>query len=264
MRAPGQAAWNGVRLVAQRRSGSYALEISRAFQEQKAVVLRGFARTWPALDRWDDLEVFAESVGDATAPIEVGGSYLAAERQRIHLADYLMVLKQLEEDVTGEVKAQVPRMYLAQHDLISDVPSLSEDIIVPAEIIGNCGKGHIQRTNFWIGPPECFSPMHKDPFHNLFVHMRGKKSVLLCPSLFSHCLDLHPPPQQNTSRLDFAACNGDADALFRAFPQLDEAGTEMETATLSPGDAIYIPKGCFHYFASEGSKATASVNFWWL
>jgi len=235
------------------------------------------------MQRWRDLEALAEYLegGEEAGeqklvPIEVGGNdYMdeGMERQHVMFGDYLRILDLMEKegplsDSFGTEQQSIPKMYLAQYDLREQYPELANDIEfdhLSREILSSCGRGEIQRVNFWIGPSSgCNSPMHRDPFHNIFVQMRGHKSLLLCPEEHAGSLNLYPPPQQNTSSLDFVSCNANAEVLFEKFPEISTASADLEAAVIAPGDAVYIPKGYFHHFASQGNLATMSVNFWWL
>eukprot|EP00465_Bigelowiella_longifila_P004953 CAMPEP_0185267000 /NCGR_PEP_ID=MMETSP1359-20130426/33064_1 /TAXON_ID=552665 /ORGANISM="Bigelowiella longifila, Strain CCMP242" /LENGTH=248 /DNA_ID=CAMNT_0027857149 /DNA_START=23 /DNA_END=766 /DNA_ORIENTATION=- len=247
----------------------------------KPLVLRGFARSWPAIERWKDLQALAdhlergEEAGEQKlVPIEVGGNnYMdeGMERQQVVFGDYLRILDLMEkEDLQGNsfgtAQQSIPKMYLAQYDLREQYPDLGDDIeydYLTREILSSCGRGEVQRVNFWVGPSfGCNSPMHRDPFHNFFVQIRGHKSLLLCPEKHADFLELYPPPQKNTSSLDFASCNANAEVLFRNIPEVSTLSMDLEAAVIAPGDAVYIPKGYFHHFASQGNSATISVNFW--
>jgi hypothetical protein len=46
-------------------------------------------------------------------------------------------------------------------------PSLKKDVLPPLEY-AKAGRGDAWRTNVWIGTAGTFTPIHKDPYHNLF------------------------------------------------------------------------------------------------
>ena len=67
-------------------------------------------------------------------------------------------------------------VYLAQHDLFSQIPALADDIIEPEY----CVLGHAMRAvNTWIGPPGTITPPHTDPYQNLLCQVIGRKYVRL-------------------------------------------------------------------------------------
>ena len=106
------------------------------------------------------------------------------------------------ESTDGEVG------YLAQHDLVSQMPLLSADMPVPAYCYGDlrfrppsqCGYheqqngNHLQHSktadearlestreihqNIWFGG-RTVSPLHHDPYHNIFCQVHGVKYIRL-------------------------------------------------------------------------------------
>lgn len=254
----------------------------------KAQVLRQFARrgTWKAIERWRDLQSLAERVGDAMVPLEVGGSYDDPEVETQYAAfdSYLMVLHAIESGANltgpafdgGQGAGGSVQLYLAQHDAAEDAPELLEDLneADAHAFLAQHGKGELYRRNFWIGPPGNSSPMHCDPFHNLFVQLRGTKGVVLCPAAEAASLSLYPAHhrQKNTSRLDFgsAGVSGDGrdwcpeDAARRVEEAVPALAGKLWAETLAPGDALFLPRGVYHYFHAIGGESTFSVNYWWL
>jgi len=63
--------------------------------------------------------------------------------------------------------------YLAQHDLIQQVPVLEEDIEMP-DICENFPRSKIERS-CWIGPAGTHSPRHNDPKMNIYCQVLGNK-----------------------------------------------------------------------------------------
>jgi len=114
------------------------------------------------------------SLADVLVPVEIGSSYADknCEKKLATFDSYLSLLDALESnrEETRRHLAGQPQIYLAQHDLREEVPTIEDDIVFP-HLISTIGKGDVLRTNFWIGPPKCFSPLHRDPFHNFFVQV---------------------------------------------------------------------------------------------
>ena len=60
--------------------------------------------------------------------------------------------------------------YMAQHDLLGQCPSLAAHCPqLPHTMKGARGAREQWQCNTWIGPKDCFTPIHRDPYHNLFV-----------------------------------------------------------------------------------------------
>lgn len=224
-------------------------------------------------------------------PVEMGSSYMDQSKfQRVHL-DLFEVLEfwsaesqKREEQKRGgnqQQDNQIPRLYIAQVDL-NDIPCLSKDInpSPPFEI-----KGSIYRVNIWMGGPHgSSSPCHHDPFQNVLIQVSGRKRVLLYPPQEHQAL--YPAlgtVQKNTSLIDFDAVfpsNVDTDAIEKEKEEEKEVEINEKSliqlknqfplfppkggvaAYLSPGDALFIPKGWWHYCSSYSSSI--SVNYWFL
>jgi hypothetical protein len=97
---------------------------------RKPVVITGAVSGWPALRRWRDPRYLRTLAGHRTIPVEVGRDYRRASwRQR------LMLLRHFQEQHMGEAGAAAVRRgavaYMAQHDLIEQVPALLADIATP-------------------------------------------------------------------------------------------------------------------------------------
>lgn len=122
--------------------------------------------------------------------------------------------------------------------------------------------------NVWIGPADTFTPIHKDPYHNLFVQVVGSKRVHLFPP--STAPDLHlsqSGTQTNTSVVpseDYLLRDGGQGSDASQYPGLARAleHPSASHAVLHPGDALYIPRGWFHCVRSLATSV--SVNDWWL
>lgn len=186
-----------------------------------------FAASWPAVERWRSPRYWDAVAGKRTVPVEVGSSYLAEG-----WSQRLMTLRRfLEEHVFAvdgggesgekgekegkEAKGESKEKgYLAQHDLLEQVPALSRDVVVPDYALALCGAkddgeeekndddgndddddeknvddddnddgnddgGGIVACNLWLGPAATLSPPHTDPKRNLFCQVVGRKYVRL-------------------------------------------------------------------------------------
>lgn len=154
--------------------------------------------------------------------------------------------------------------YLAQQNLFEKSPTLSEQCpILPHTLAGARGSKEQWRRNVWIGGAGSFTPIHCDPYENVFVQVAGSKRAFLFPPSAAPYLHLFPPhtSQANTSSIpteEFLLSGSDR----RQFSQLEKALSNPEAVhvTLEAGDALYIPQGWFHCLRS--TSISASVNAW--
>ena len=180
--------------------------------------------------------------------------------------------------------------YLAQHDLLSQIPSLRSDILIPdycycttpstgatAESIPLTDEPFM---NAWLGPGGTISPLHTDPYHNIFCQVVGFKYIKLyspdqTPFLYPHGTDEQGVDMSNTSEVDLSFFRPrfeehrnhsltEPDVESRSsrigqFPLFSKS--QPLEGVLGPGDCLYIPRGWWHYV--ESLSTSFSVSFWW-
>lgn len=132
---------------------------------------------WPAHERWRSLDYLLDLGSDRMVPVEIGSSYTDASwrQEMMRLEDF--VDRCLLGDEMG---------YLAQHDLLEQIPQLGKDILVPDYCYLHLElneyyerRPHEVIKNAWLGPAGTVSPLHHDPFHNLLVQVAGSKYIRL-------------------------------------------------------------------------------------
>ena len=120
---------------------------------------------WPALDTWSTSRL-VNLAGPRTVPVEIGGRYTDDDwTQQLMTVDQF-VAQFMSSDNGKRVG------YLAQHQLLSQVPALKEDIVTP----DYCYTGETEEEpdiNVWIGPSGTVSPAHTDKKHNVLCQVYG-------------------------------------------------------------------------------------------
>lgn len=157
--------------------------------------------------------------------------------------------------------------YVAQQDLRSLSPILAAaSPSLPHPAAGPKGDREQWRCNMWIGPADTFTPLHRDPYENLFVQAVGQKRVHLFPPSAAPYLYLcEGGSQQNTSTIPTEGflLSGGQEQTQAQYPDISRAADEQGAChtVLGPGDALYIPRSWLHCVSSLSTSA--SVNFWW-
>jgi hypothetical protein len=234
---------------------------------------------WPAMKAWQDPAHLLRLTlgGRRCVPVEIGETYTHADwRQEImplrkFMHDYLL------PDEPKEIG------YLGQHNLFHQIPTLQQDIRTPdycytappeATPSSRLGLPPVPpvdepQKNVWLGPKGTRTPLHTDPYHNIFCQVVGYKYVRLYPpeateSVYPRGVDENGINESNTSEVEIrlddkresnvAAEEGERFPLFLAQEGYYEA-------IVGPGECLYIPAGWWHYI--ESLTASYSVSFWW-
>ena len=158
---------------------------------------------------------------------------------------------------------ELERGYLAQHPLLDQIPSLRRDICLPSVCAAltaqdraapvGCEVRDTPIVSAWVGPAGTVSPLHTDPFHNVLCQVIGRKYVRLYAASETHRLYPRSGALCNNSHIDLDRPSHREHPLFE--------GTPFCHAVLGPGEALYIPRHCWHYVRSL--EPSVSVSFWW-
>lgn len=143
---------------------------------------------WPAIadpkTAWKDAAYLRAVAGRGRiVPVEIGSSYVA-EGWTQKMLDFDTFLRDIRWQRDGKQDKTVsdgnPVVYLAQHDLFQQFPSLLSDIIPPDYVFAEPGppehfpdycppstlSGYT--LNAWMGPKGTYSPAHTDPYYNCY------------------------------------------------------------------------------------------------
>ncbi|KAK7035734.1 leucine-rich repeat-containing protein SOG2 [Favolaschia claudopus] len=225
--------------------------VFQSHQHQAPFVLRGFARAWPALNEhpWASIDYLRSVAGPGrVVPVEIGCDY--------RMDDWSQKLIAWDEFLDSlDTEDAVHPMYLAQHSLFMQLPSLRADIDVPDYVYAavprpsECPPPQNDEQlviNAWLGPRGTVSPAHTDPYFNFYVQVAGWKTVWIAPPECAAGLQA----TGNTSGVDVFAT--DLDATFD--------GMSMATI-LGPGDMLYMPPKWWHAMRSESRSFSVSMWF---
>lgn len=124
-----------------------AKEFLAFYRADRPVVMTGLTEDWEGRRSWGDLNWWSETHGHRFVPLECGAFNDAAWHEEVaSIRDF--VVRMREEIV-----------YLAQHTLFEQLPSLCDDFQVP-----ECLRGKVTRTNAWIGSQNTVTPLHFDSY----------------------------------------------------------------------------------------------------
>jgi lysine-specific demethylase 8 len=255
------------------------------------VIITGLINDWPAVTShpWNKPSYLLSRTfsGMRLVPVEIGRSYVDEGwgQKLVPFRELLSTYIDPPQPALSSPSAKITVGYLAQHPLLTQLPSLRADVLIPdlcytsppphpTDPTQNQPELDEPKLNAWFGPPGTITPLHTDPYHNLLVQVVGRKYVRLYPPTEGR---MWPRGREggvemgNTSLWDVGVeegWDGDGEA---GLVEDDDEEKEMRRGEfkeipfvdciLEPGDTLYIPIGWWHYV--RGLSVSFSVSFWW-
>jgi len=229
-------------------------------------VMRGLCAGWPLVDRANrSPHAFADYVRDFDENKAVNAFFgdknldgrffysddlkgFNFDRRDLTLGELLDTLFDLAEDPEpGSVYAGAIPLTDTLAPLLAENPNPLLDPSVE------------QLNSIWIGN-RCRTALHWDLSQNIAVVAQGRRTFTLIPpeqlpNLYIGPLDFTLAGQP-VSLVDLA------DPDFERFPKFRDALATVQTVTLEPGDALYLPAMWYHGVESHDTLSVL-VNFWW-
>jgi hypothetical protein len=221
----------------------------RYFRPSRPVLLTDALGDLPALSRWS-FDFFRREHGDLEVEVNCGRNEAArkskteAESERVKLSSFI------DEVLEGEGNARYivskngllarPELRHLEEDL-APLPDFLEPPKLPAGVA------------LWLGPKGTFSPAHFDPHGVLLVQVEGTKRIRL----------VSPDELPLLEDMDgyYARPELDDPALHER-PDFDPRA--IAEATISKGQALFVPAGWFHEVTSLTPSLTLSfLTFVW-
>ncbi|RNJ64459.1 MAG: cupin-like domain-containing protein [Porphyrobacter sp. IPPAS B-1204] len=229
----------------------------------RPVVVRGQVADWPAVAaaRAGDNDIAAylrkepatRPVGAiAAAPSEKGRFFYTPDLTRLNFVRGNGRLETFLDDLlSAATMPDPPAMAVQSEDIASLLPAFAREnrLALLPDVAARIWIGNRIRVG-----------VHYDAKANVACCVAGRRRFTLYPP--DQITGLYPGPFELTpagvpvSMVDPAAPDLDR------FPRYAEAAHHASTATLEPGDAIYIPYGWWHGVESL-DPVSILVNYWW-
>lgn len=213
--------------------------VTRYLKQNRPLVIRGGARSWPAVSRWS-LDYVAEKCGEAAASGVVYGRRLPKR------FDKVPVRKGVERIRRGD------NFYFSPASLHTELPMLRGDTVLPPVIADK--ESEDLALDAFIGVNTYASMHYHVGVESLKVQVVGKKRGLL----FSPQTDLRSLPLFwfNFSRIDFRGWATEREAIAKRSAAL--ANVTAYECELEPGDMLFIPMYWWHSFFGDGLSMSAT------
>lgn len=249
---------------------------------------------WPAHSLWSDDEYLVSYVGDVEVTVALTPDGLAdcpvlAGQSVFALPKYTrMPFKEFWHLLDGCVPTRgVPYLQQQNSSLTEEVPQLLRDVpggIAWAE--DAFGQGP-EAINLWVGRRPSRTSWHRDHFENIYVVLRGSKTVRLLPPIDSFRMKLKRYEQQayeydEDGGLVLMPVQGEehtvlwssilpCSCLETSEPRsLCSSCLELHTTGMMPlevrvetGDVLYIPSCWWHEIHHTSDDVTIAVNYWY-
>jgi hypothetical protein len=220
------------------------------YQPQIPVVIKNFAKQWPAYTKWtwnyfksivgnEKVGIYNNIKSDAYTPINKADDYTT-------FGEYIDMIQK---------GPAAWRIFL--FNIFSHAPQLTQDFTWPDEYM----KGFVKRVPMlFTGGQGSITHMHFDIdlSHILHTQFMGRKKVLLFPFTEQH--KIYRKPFEVLSLADFSNYydNEKSKLDTKKFPALDVAnGYEI---TLEHGDTLFMPGGYWHHMEYLDSGFAMSLR----
>jgi peptidyl-lysine (3S)-dioxygenase / protease len=256
---------------------------------------------WPALhwDREDLISKVQQPVDVAVTPFGNADSLIEHPQDPhtkifVEPASIQLTLKHLLARLAAPSnsvhESAVHYLQSQNHNLGESTPlaPLSEDLPQNLDFAASV-LGEPDAINIWIGDERSVTSVHRDPYENLYLVLKGSKTFRLWAGLDEVCM---PTKMVPTGRYKYSEANGepkfeieldhdpthtipwvDMDPLVFQAPHDSSAGqlpAKMHIVKVEEGQILFLPSGWFHYVTQEcgqwndGSRAPCvAVNYWY-
>ncbi len=229
----------------------------------KPVIMRGLTKDWPCVDtalsggaealfgylkNLDNRRPQNTLIGDA----EIGGRFTYSQDLRSqNFETQAQSFSQVFDDLlqkSEDGKARFIQSALA-HNHVPDFVTAHRMPLAPAEV----------RPRFWIGNQTTVQT-HFDLSENIACVVLGQRDFTLFPP--DQMTNLYPGPLETAPGQIPVSLTSLENPDFETHPKFKEALKHRMTATLNPGDALYIPPGWWHHVKAK-APLNMLVNYWW-
>ena len=225
--------------------------IATYVRDNRPVVLRGFARDWPAVGAWD-FDFFRRELGDYTIPTRLNARSVSTADLEGELISFAECIDRIErgEDVYAQNLQGV----------FKDHPRLKDDLRLDRVRDYLCRHrwSPITSTQLFVSNQNARTFYHCAPSVNMFTQLHGAKRWFMVDPTYSAWM--HMMPRKDTfylqSPIDWRHSTDEQRALGQAL----YAYIPKYVADVHAGDAIFVPQWWWHAVENLGRSIGVSTH----
>ncbi|BGO98541.1 hypothetical protein NBRC10513v2_002935 [Rhodotorula toruloides] len=272
-----------------------ALDFARFTSANRPLVVRraGQMERIRALERWTD-DYLVEQLAGRELAISVtpkGNADAIVDGVFAEPATVDMPLESLFARLhEGEETREGPVYYLQSQN-----GNLAEEYAVLQDDVGTDGPAFAREVfgdppevaNIWIGGSRSKTSLHKDPYENIYMVVRGSKTFTLLPPTEAYCLHEQVFPHATyafSPETSSFTLNRTSPSTSLPWIPVDPLAPDFERSPryayarpmkviLHPGDMLYLPALWYHFVEQDvgwgpegeekGVQAAIAVNWWY-
>ena len=217
----------------------------RYFNKRQPVVVRGAAKEWEALKKWD-WDFFLNLKKDEDIFL-LSGKYV--QEENIYKKETFKTFIQKLKD--SELNNKKTEDHLPALDIFNFFPYLKDytDFSVFTK--------HTTKENdelAWLGPAGTISGFHSDTANNMFAQIKGEKMFIIASPKFNKKMYKSKKYMNGGVASEIDINNVD----IEKFPKFKDV--QFKSVILEPGDILFVPKNWWHYVKSLETSISIS-NF---
>ena len=211
--------------------------------DKEPYVIKQYAKDWYAFKNWS-FDFFKDLDPEKKINIHaVIGNLYTGEKKFISIK-----FKEYIEKITS----RDTEAFLTTFHLFNKFPLLKKHIEYK-----NIKKNSIIYSLLsWIGPKSTITGFHADWAENINVQIKGSKVFYLVSPKYNK--NMYPSP--TFERFSTASLVDMKNLDQKKFPLFKES--EIIKVVLNAGDAIYLPRGWWHYVESLEPSINVSIHYW--
>ncbi|KAG2205500.1 hypothetical protein INT47_005874 [Mucor saturninus] len=264
-----------------------ALEFLRtSIHPNRPALIQGGFEHWPAHTQWTN-DYLRSKMGEATvtvAGVSTPNGYADAvtydpvtdkEYFTMPHEEHMTLNSFIDLIENKSVSENANYISLQNGSLSSEYGAIAYDVDEDIQWCSEALGKKPDAVNFWFGDDKSATSLHKDPYENCYVVVRGQKTFILYPPTEYYCMhesvyqNAIYEPHPSTGKLELKPLDSTTPWIpvnplfpdFTKFPRFAHACPI--TVTVNEGQMLYLPALWFHQVMQNGDEGVIAINYWY-